>query len=159
MTIDFTEGADSSRILVYSLDGNSMPSGNYSFVQLHSDSDVEILSIEAASSDGVLALVENRAKEVVIPTSFELSQNYPNPFNPETNISFSLPNQTDLTLEIFNILGKKVRVLIDDTFAAGHHVVMWDGRNDTGVEVASGVYFYRIQTETNFQTKKMLFLK
>lgn len=159
MTIDFAEGADSSRILVYSLDGNSMPSGNYSFVQLHSDSDVEILSIEAASSDGVLAAVENRAKEVVIPTSFELSQNYPNPFNPETNISFSLPNQTDLTLEIFNILGKKVRVLIDDTFAAGHHVVTWDGRNDTGVEVASGVYFYRMQTETNFQTKKMLFLK
>ena len=112
-----------------------------------------------ASSDGVLALVETVQKEMTMPVSFELLQNYPNPFNPETNISFSLPEQTDVTLEIFNILGKKVRILIDEPFAAGRHAVVWDGRNDNGAEVASGVYLYRMQTETIHQTKKMLFLK
>ncbi len=159
MTIDFIEGTESSRMLVYSLDGNYMPSGNHAFVQFHSLSDIEILSVEVPSSDGVLALVETVQKEMTMPVSFELLQNYPNPFNPETIISFSLPEQTDVTLEIINILGKKVRVLIDEPFAAGRHAVVWDGRNDNGAEVASGVYFYRIQTENIHQTKKMLFLK
>ncbi len=159
MTIDYTQGAELSRILVYSLDGNSMPDGNHAFIQFHSDSDVQILSVEVASSDGILAIVENLHKGSSLPTAFALSQNYPNPFNPSTNISFSLPEQTDVSLEVFNILGKKVRVLINESFAAGQHIVEWDGRNDNGVEVASGVYFYRMQTETNFQTKKMLFLK
>jgi len=117
------------------------------------------LSVEVASSDGLLALVESSHKETTLPTAFELSQNYPNPFNPSTNISFALPEQTDVSLEVFNILGKKVRLLINESFAAGQHTVVWDGRNDNGVEVASGVYFYRMQTETTFQTKKMLFLK
>ncbi len=159
MTLDFASGAESNRILVYSLDGNQMPDGNHAFVQLDLESDIEILSVEVSSSDGVLATVETSHKEMTLPTTFTLSQNYPNPFNPSTQISFSLPEQTDVSLDVYNVLGKKVRVLINESFAAGNHTVVWDGRNDAGAEVASGIYFYRMMTEMNHQTKKMLFLK
>ena len=159
MTLLSTEGSELSRILIYSPDGLSMPDGKYEFVQLHLESDIEIVSVDMATSNGELVLADVAHKGSSLPTSFELAQNYPNPFNPETNISFSLPEQTNVSLEIYNVLGEKVRVLIHDSYDAGQHVVVWDGKNDNGSEVSSGIYFYRMQTEANFQTKKMLFLK
>lgn len=94
-----------------------------------------------------------------LPTEFELSQNYPNPFNPTTTISFSLPAAGNVSLEVFNVLGQKVRTLVDGDMTAGLHSVEWDGRNEGGVGVSSGVYFYRIATDNNVETKKMMMLK
>jgi hypothetical protein len=93
------------------------------------------------------------------PFRFSLSQNYPNPFNPQTEIRFSLGSMEKVDLEIYDILGRKVRTLVHDQRNAGEYVVRWEGRNDSGLAVSSGVYFYRLNTGTFVQVKKMLLLR
>ncbi len=93
------------------------------------------------------------------PQSYSLSQNYPNPFNANTQISFALPQAGKTTLEIFNILGQKVNMLVDEYMTAGFKIVNWDGRDGSGREVPSGIYFYRLHSEKFLQTKKMLILQ
>ena len=93
------------------------------------------------------------------PTTFALSQNYPNPFNPETEISFQLPEDVHVTLSIFNLLGQKVRTIIDKQMATGYHTIQWDGRNDFGNSVASGVYLYVIQAGKFYDVKKMVLMR
>lgn len=92
--------------------------------------------------------------EPLLPTEFSLAQNYPNPFNPETIIEFSLPRASQVTLNVYNILGQKVAILTDQNYPAGNHTIRWDGK-----ENASGIYFYRLETERFSATKKMLLLK
>jgi photosystem II stability/assembly factor-like uncharacterized protein len=99
-----------------------------------------------------------------IPTVFALSQNYPNPFNPTTKITYDLPEQATVVLKIYNVLGQEVALLANTEQAAGSYNVTWDGRNDFGTQVSSGVYFYRFEATGSsgqkFATlKKMLFLK
>jgi len=96
----------------------------------------------------------------LIPKVFKLSQNYPNPFNPETTIKYQLPEGGRVELSIYNILGQKVRTLINKDINAGYHSIKWNGRNDRGITVASGIYIYMIRTNTGyFKSKKMVFLK
>jgi hypothetical protein len=90
----------------------------------------------------------------VIPDKYELYQNYPNPFNPVTNIKFSLPVASRVKIDIFNILGEKVKTLIEQDIEAGLHAVIFNTENLT-----SGTYIYRLQTESFTQIKKMLLLK
>ncbi|HUI11529.1 MAG TPA: carboxypeptidase regulatory-like domain-containing protein [Bacteroidota bacterium] len=78
------------------------------------------------------------------PSSYALSQNYPNPFNPSTKISFTLPQAGVVTLRVFNLLGQQVATLVNGQLGAGLHEMTWDGRDDEGRGLASGVYFYRI---------------
>jgi hypothetical protein len=96
---------------------------------------------------------------VHLPTKYELYQNYPNPFNPETVIRFSLMKYQLVRLEIFNILGQKIRTLVDNKMNAGHHEVLWNSRNDNSQAVGSGVYLYRITAGDFIQTRKMILLK
>ena len=93
------------------------------------------------------------------PTVYSLSQNYPNPFNANTQISFALPKSGKTTLEIFNILGQKVNTLLDEYMQAKSYIVNWDGRDASGREVPSGIYFYRLRSEDFLQTKKMLMIQ
>jgi len=95
----------------------------------------------------------------LLPTGYELYQNHPNPFNPSTRIAYDIPNGTDVSLSIHNILGQQVRILVDSYEAAGHHTVVWDGRDSHGGVVASGVYFYRMISPDGSLSKKMLLLK
>ncbi|MCB9069676.1 MAG: T9SS type A sorting domain-containing protein [Calditrichae bacterium] len=95
----------------------------------------------------------------VIPTEYGLDQNYPNPFNPETTIRFALPQSGNVTLKIFNLSGQLVRTLVSSEFAAGQHQIVWNGRNDLGEKVASGMYLYRITAGSFVQTKKMMLMK
>jgi hypothetical protein len=95
----------------------------------------------------------------IVPWSFELSENYPNPFNPSTTISFTLPEIQHVTLDVLNVLGQRVKVLVNESREAGPHEIVWDGTNDSGDQVASGVYFYRISTGEHIASKKMLLLK
>ncbi len=88
------------------------------------------------------------------PAAFRLHQNYPNPFNPATKIRFTLPRAAEVKLEVFNIMGQKVATLIDKQLNAGDHTCMWDGSG-----VASGVYFYRLETPDFAATKKMVLMK
>ncbi|MBN1211643.1 MAG: S8 family peptidase [candidate division Zixibacteria bacterium] len=93
------------------------------------------------------------------PTDYTLNQNYPNPFNPTTTISFSLPVSGEVGLEVFNLLGQKVKVLQNGQMSAGQHTLEWDATGDDGHSVATGVYFYRLTTSEFTQTKKMMLLK
>ncbi|MDO9577070.1 MAG: right-handed parallel beta-helix repeat-containing protein [Candidatus Cloacimonadales bacterium] len=89
----------------------------------------------------------------------QLNNNYPNPFNPETNISFSIPLDQKITLTIYNLKGQKVRELVSGQFASGQHSVVWEGKDDNGKQVGSGLYFYKLKTDDKEISKKMLLLK
>ena len=97
------------------------------------------------------------------PTSYALDQNYPNPFNPTTQIRFSVPNASMVSLVVYNILGQRIATLTSGLVAAGEHLATWNGRDQAGRAVASGVYFYRLQATGSDGTfaniKKMLLLK
>jgi flagellar hook assembly protein FlgD len=88
-----------------------------------------------------------------------LSQNYPNPFNPETNIEYALPRDTDVKLTIYNILGERIKVLVDEHQTAGYKRVYWNGTDQKGEDVASGSYFYRLETKGFSKVKKMMLVK
>ncbi len=94
-----------------------------------------------------------------VPEDFRLSQNFPNPFNAETRIAFDLPVASEVRLEIFNILGERVRTLVDAEVAAGAHSVVWDGRNESSRQVVSGIYFYQIEIGPLQGTRRMLLLR
>ncbi len=94
-----------------------------------------------------------------VPVHFELSQNYPNPFNPSTTISFSVARISDVQLVVFNSLGQAVRKMIIGTISPGQYKITWDGRNDTGQPVSSGVYYYQLRADDVVQTRRMLLLK
>ncbi len=94
-----------------------------------------------------------------IPARFSLSQNYPNPFNPSTVIEYTLPQAVEADLEIFNMLGQKVRTLVRGQQPAGSHRVQWDGRNDAGELLPSAIYLYRLRGGGRVETRKMLLVK
>ena len=96
---------------------------------------------------------------VQLPTEFDLRQNYPNPFNPETMIEYALPKSAHVTLEVYNLLGQKVNILVDEDQKVGRYRVDWDGKDKDGGELASGIYFYRIQAGDFVKCKKMIMLK
>ncbi|MBN2354784.1 T9SS type A sorting domain-containing protein [candidate division KSB1 bacterium] len=106
---------------------------------------------------GTITGVENAV--VAPPLQFALEQNYPNPFNPETRIYFQLPRAQEIKLIIYNMRGQQVRTLVDERRHAGQHVVNWDGRNNSGQRVPSGLYIYRIVTDGFIAHKKMLLVK
>jgi|GEM_PF-2979819 len=93
------------------------------------------------------------------PGSFSISQNYPNPFNPETEISFILPEKATISLVVYNVFGQKVRGLIDATLPAGSYTVTWDGTDNDGKKLASGVYFCRLSAGDRTSMSKMVLLK
>ncbi len=93
------------------------------------------------------------------PAAFSLAQNYPNPFNPTTKIQFTLAKSGFVTLQIYDILGRKVRTLTSQHLSAGYKSTVWDGKNEQGKEVSSGIYLYRLTTEDFTETKRMVLLK
>lgn len=94
------------------------------------------------------------------PLSFDLFQNYPNPFNPTTTIRYQIPdNDQQVRIEVFNIMGQSIRVLVDKRHDAGEYQVVWDGTNQKGIRVASGLYFYRMQAGDFVSLKKFHLLK
>jgi hypothetical protein len=94
-----------------------------------------------------------------LPLRFALFRNHPNPFNPGTVIRYAWPTSTDVTLTIYNLLGQEVRTLVKSMMAAGYHDVYWDGKDGSGMQVASGVYFYRLQTKEFSKAINMLLVK
>lgn len=97
--------------------------------------------------------------EQTLPSEFALRQNYPNPFNPSTTIEFSLSTRADATLEVFNILGQNIRVLLEESLPAGPHNVLWDGRFSDGRPAPSGIYFYRLRVPERSLVRKMVLVK
>ena len=95
----------------------------------------------------------------IIKINTRLLGNYPNPFNPETTIKFSLDKKTDIRIDVYNIRGQRVKTLLNSFMDKGEHSVLWNGTDDNGLSVSSGVYFYRMMTDDFNQTKRMLLLK
>ena len=92
-----------------------------------------------------------------IPAAFALLQNYPNPFNPSTEIQFHLPSAATVELTVYNMLGQKVRRLVNEKLSAGIYQATWDGRNDSGISSATGVYIYRISASGTSNGERVLF--
>ena len=106
------------------------------------------------------ALYTNSEVNGAVPKQFALSQNYPNPFNPTTTIEYGLPTSSRVMLEVFNVAGQRVAILVNGTsMEAGYHTTYWDGTDENGSQVASGIYFYRLKAGSYSETRKMMLLK
>ena len=124
-----------------------------------------VLDISAVVNEDIVLTASVRI--VPLPTEYVLEQNYPNPFNPSTTIRYTLPVEVGLTtdhsplttLKIFNMLGQEVRILVDEIQEPGHYTVTWDGCDHGGSEVASGVYFYQLQSGDYTNSKRMVLMK
>lgn len=102
---------------------------------------------------------DNDLSDKSIPTRFSLRQNYPNPFNPETRIEYTLPKTAFVKLKVYNMLGQEVRTLVNEIQEAGLKSVVWDGKNNLGELVSSGVYVYRIVADEFTQSFKVVLMK
>lgn len=96
---------------------------------------------------------------IALPTSYALHNNYPNPFNPVTNILYDIPELTDVKLEIFNVMGQRVRTLAEGKHEAGRYQIVWNATNDIGESLSSGMYIYRIQAGDFVSVKKLVLMK
>ena len=94
-----------------------------------------------------------------IPDQFALYDNYPNPFNPRTNINYDIPEATDVTLDVYNLMGQRVRTLVSRHHEPGRYSVSWDATNDFGSPIASGMYIFKIHAKDFVSIKKMLLMK
>lgn len=94
-----------------------------------------------------------------VPKSFALSQNYPNPFNPVTQIQYQLPRDAQVSLSVYDILGRLVRTVVDEYQPAGYYTIEWNGLSDRGEPVASGIYLYRMRAGGYTKVNKMLLMR
>ncbi|MCB1161131.1 T9SS type A sorting domain-containing protein [bacterium] len=176
---------DAGSLLYYTLNTAALPAwlsatgatgtaqgGGNGAIQLHIDAtalalgDYETtLAINHSGSNGPLVLAlhltvtGDATGADIAPGALVLGQNHPNPFNPATKIEFGLPTASDVRVTIFDAAGRAVRTLADGAFPAGWHNLRWDGTDAQGHALASGVYFYRLETAGERIQKKMLLLK
>jgi len=115
--------------------------------------------VYALFSSDILTDVESVVDDGALPYAFALSQNHPNPFNPVTTIEYHLPRRSNVRIDIYNLIGQKVRTLVDGEESAGSYSITWDGTSSSGEAISTGVYFYRFQAGDHVETKKMLLLK
>jgi hypothetical protein len=107
-------------------------------------------------TNGYTGIAKN---SVITPKTFSLANAYPNPFNPTTNIKFSVSKSENVTLVVFNILGQQVRTLVNGLMKAGDYSATWDGKDEFGKSVPSGIYLYRLESQSFSSTKKMMLMK
>ena len=109
---------------------------------------------------GTDAFAEDNAGGIPLaPLTFYLGQNYPNPFNPSTRIHYQLARRGRVVIEIFNVIGNRVRILLDAEQNTGEHTTVWDGMNDLGEQVSAGVYFYQMTADNFKATRKMILIR
>jgi hypothetical protein len=117
--------------------------------------ETEALFLQQAAWETVTDIKEDIT---TLPSSIELYQNYPNPFNASTTISYNLPRDSQVVVKIFDLLGRELATLINSYQLAGHNSVVWDGLNDEGADISSGVFFYSLSVDGMHSYKKMLLL-
>ncbi|MDX9856894.1 MAG: FlgD immunoglobulin-like domain containing protein [candidate division Zixibacteria bacterium] len=165
MEMQYYTSGDSTVVLLYSFDGEYIEANHGHFMDLLPGGCAAIRSIVAADYWGraVQCIYDTPAdvgdETENLPDHFALEQNYPNPFNPATTIEFALPVAADTRITIYNIQGRIVRTLADTHLPAGYHAVVWNGLDNYGNTVASGVYLYRIDAAGFAASRKMLLLK
>lgn len=114
-------------------------------------------SLEISEDNIITSIGDDNSKN--LPNVFRLDQNYPNPFNPTTHISYQLPKSVYVNLTIYNVLGVKIRTLVNEWKSTGFYEVEWDGKDESGNGVSSGIYIYRINAGKYSESKKMAFMK
>jgi hypothetical protein len=115
--------------------------------------------LESVSTSGFLRQYNSISVTVQVPEKFELHQNYPNPFNPVTMIKYEIPKPGKVVVRVYNVLGQEVKTLVNEDKPAGFHSIRWNGTNNSGIRVSSGMYIYRIIYGNNVISKKMVLLK
>jgi hypothetical protein len=154
--LEFT--IDDPNVESIELTPTTMESPNHQLMFVYLDKG-NLVDLEPEFEGISVALSQAVNDNSLMPTEFALMQNAPNPFNPTTQISYDLPQATNVRLTVFNVLGQNVKTLVNDFQEAGTRSVIWNGTDNSGSSVASGLYFYRIEAD-NFQaTKKMMMLK
>jgi hypothetical protein len=139
--------------------GLSFPIKNYQVMNMETG-EYETKSIFSSRQEySVMRFSDEEELEDNILSTPQLHGNYPNPFNPTTTISFSLPEEQEIDLTIYNIKGQKVKRLIDGQLTSGQHSMTWDGKDTNGKSVSTGIYFYRLKTGKKEISRKMLLLK
>jgi hypothetical protein len=148
------------RVLICDPSGMAIRAGDGPLLELGvSDPEaVQLQSAELADIHG-MDISTKISSAATVPEKFALGQNYPNPFNPTTTISLALPVESRVSLKIYNIMGQVVRTLLDEVMPAGYHEITWNGTDQNGNQVSSGVYFYKLQSDNFSETKKMIMLK
>jgi len=121
--------------------------------------EIELFASAALTFENNTPLAEDLTTAPEVPDKFSVGGNYPNPFNPETKVDFALPEASYVVAAIYNTLGQKVRTLLDAPMVAGYHTVAWNGANDAGQPLPSGIYFFRLQAGSNSYIQKMLMTK
>jgi hypothetical protein len=161
MSLKYSDADGVLKVLVYSLEkGVKLHAGieNIFAIPVQGTGTITLTEVELSDYYGNL-LEATIDKQAALPTKYALHQNYPNPFNATTTIIYELPQATHLTIEIFNVLGQKVVTLRDGQEPAGVHSIAWDGADESGTTVSSGVYLYRLTTDKFVSEKKMMLLK
>ncbi len=146
--VGFVEGSGTTVVAQsYSFEDNSLQPGAYSY------------RLKQVDLDGAFDYSESIQIEITAPKNFTIAQNYPNPFNPETKIDYTLPENANVSIAIYNLKGQFISQLVNGEQAPGFHSVNWNGRNDSGLEVASGVYIYSISANKFRESRKLTFIR
>ena len=153
-----TISPNSSQPVTIEIVPNSLEVGNYvGLVQLVPDYNLSAMAQNIVNLT-ITEELETKANNI-LPAEYTLHQNFPNPFNPYTNIRYDLPKNEEVQIEIFDMLGKKIRLLIYQKQIAGFHKVQWDGKDNLGRPVSSGMYLYMLKAGQFKKSKKMVILK
>ncbi len=121
--------------------------------------DFASVRLRGAENDALAGEYAGIEAKPEVPTVFRLAQNSPNPFNPVTTIEYHVPNESPVSVRVHDVAGRLVRTLVDGPVEAGRHAVVWDGRNDSGEQVGSGVYFCSMEAADYRSARKMVLLK
>lgn len=155
--LDLVYGFAGDRLRIGLLDlngGETIEAGTHRIVEIPGRWEIGSALVAADGRRAQGVRVNSAVGGTTMPSTYTLHQNYPNPFNPQTQIDFSLPFAGHVKLEVFNVMGQKIAVLVDGQLEAGAHSAVFDGRT-----TASGVYFYKLETSGISETKKMVLLK
>jgi hypothetical protein len=177
MTVVSNAGNGELSIVVFSTDGTVIPSGSGPVLKVpfvvqdsgHKMQDAAITFVNVLLVAGSMEVIPVKTEPIAVkivplPSHFELAQNYPNPFNPSTDIRYGIPENGSFihtTLKIYNVLGQEVRTLVNEPKESGFHTATWNGKDAGGLEVGSGVYFYRLSVDHGrwSETRKMVLMR
>jgi hypothetical protein len=154
MELKYSVNGNELNVLVYDLGSDAIENGQHSLMTIPVTGEIKLVEMDAADFNGSVVNIS----DVRLPSKFGLAQNYPNPFNPTTTIELALPVASEFSVAIYNVAGQLIRTY-DGYANAGVVKVEWDGRDASGDQVASGVYFYKANANEFSATKKMLLMK
>jgi len=163
----FSLNNGSLRLLVYSESGALVEPGTHIIAQVPftvaKPAEVAISELTVASSNNTrikdVEVLQSLNEAPELPTTYSLGQNYPNPFNPSTTIQFTIPQDSKVSISVFNVLGQEVRSLFKGDVKQGTYAARWNGLDNNGVAVSSGTYIYRMTSGKFVETRKMLLMK